>query len=176
MSHPGSSKKKKKKRIRVEEDELSDTGIEMADDCEIQADHELEESSGLLSRKRVVRKKSCMHTACRIMMGIMATAVFTFMLIQLWMNYGDDIKKRVFSPQVVGAGCFDEKGEHGEMFGMQFHKWVNSTLHINMTKPEHDLIQINLESPQPWSYNWDEDCLKIAMDTPDHITVMVWSI
>ena len=58
------------------------------------------------------------------------------MLIQLWANYGDTIKQRVFSPQVVGAGCFDEDGEHGKMFGMQFHKWINSTLHINMTKPE----------------------------------------
>ena len=118
MSHPGSSRKKKHRRKPVEDDDDSDTGIEMAEDCEIQANHDLEESSGLLSRKPVVRKKSCIHNICRICMGIMATAVFTFMLIQLWMNYGDDIKKRVFSPQVVGAGTFMSDGALGKTFGL----------------------------------------------------------
>lgn len=174
MSHPG-------QRSRLAEDEeeieLSGTQIEMADDSEIAPEHRLREDAGLLRNVRV-KKRSCIHNTCRIIMGIVATAVFTFMLIQLWANYGDTIKQRVFSPQVVGAGCFDQDGEHGKMFGMQFHQWVNSTLHINMTKPEHDLVQVNLETPQAWSYEWDKDenCLKIAMDTMDHINVMVWSI
>lgn len=174
MSHPG-------QRSRLAEDEeeieLSGTQIEMADDSEIAPEHRLREDAGLLRNVRV-KKRSCIHNTCRIIMGIVATAVFTFMLIQLWANYGDTIKQRVFSPQVVGAGCFDQDGEHGKMFGMQFHQWVNSTLHINMTKPEHDLVQVSLETPQAWSYEWDKDenCLKIAMDTMDHINVMVWSI
>ena len=172
MSHPG-----QRKRVSDEEEdiELTGTQIEMANDSDITPEHRLREDAGLLRNVRV-KKRSCIHNACRIIMGIVATAVFTFMLIQLWANYGDTIKQRVFSPQVVGAGCFDEEGEHGEMFGMQFHKWVNSTLHINMTKPENDLIQVELQTPQPWTYEWDEDILKIGMDNMDHITVMVWSI
>jgi hypothetical protein len=147
----------------------------MADDSDITPEHRLREDAGLLGRVRV-KKRSCIHNTCRIVMGIVATAVFTFMLIQLWANYGDTIKQRVFSPQVVGAGCFDEEGEHGKMFGMKFHKWVNSTLHINMSKPENNLIQVDLQTPQPWSYEWDDNCLKIAMEDVDHATVMVWSI
>ena len=173
MSHPGS---KKKKRVVDDEDSLSDTGIEMADDCEIQADHDLEESSGLLSRKRVVRKKSCMHTTCRICMGIMATAVFTFMLIQLWANYGDDIKKRVFSPQVIGAGSFDTDGARGDTFGLEYHKYENNTLHLNISKPTQDLIQMDFSSPQNMVYTWDEDCLKIQLEPSNGVSVLVWSI
>lgn len=174
MSHPGSSKKK---RVRVEDDdELSDTGIEMADDCDIQADHDLEESSGLLSRKRVVRKKSCMHTTCRIIMGIMATAVFTFMLIQLWANYGDDIKKRVFSPQVIGAGSFATDGAVGTTFGLDFHKYEHETLHLNISKPDQDLIQLDFVQPQRKAYEWDDGCLKIDLDSSNSVTVLVWSI
>ena len=109
-------------------------------------------------------------------MGIVATAVFTFMLIQLWANYGDTIKQRVFSPQVVGAGKFDEEGSTGKLFGMQFHKWENNTLHINMTKPEDDIVQIELPSSQAWSYEWDDQCLKIALDTIERTSVLVWSI
>lgn len=172
MSHPG-----QRNRIPADEEEIELTGtrIEMADDSEIAPEHRLREDAGLLRDIRVT-KRSCIHNTCRIIMGIVATAVFTFMLIQLWANYGDTIKQRVFSPQVVGAGCFDEEGEHGKLFGMEFHKWVNSTLHLNMTKPEHDLLQVELQTPQTWSYEWDEDCLKIVMETMDHISIMVWSI
>ena len=77
-----------------------ETGIEMADDSEIQADHNLRETKSLIGNTPVVRRRSCLHSTCRVMMGIMATAVFCFMLIQLWSNYGDDIKARVFAPQV----------------------------------------------------------------------------
>ena len=170
MSHPG------QKRVPSDEEEIElSTQIEMAEDYDITPEHRLREDAGLL-RGVKVKKKSCIHSACRIIMGIVATAVFTFMLIQLWANYGDTIKQRVFSPQVIGAGCFDSEGEHGKVFGMGFHKWVNDTLHINMSKPENELIQVDLQTPQPWSYEWSDDCLKIAMDTMDHITVMVWSI
>ena len=98
------------------------------------------------------------------------------MLIQLWSNYGDDIKKRVFSPQIAGAGAFNEKGGHGEMFGMQYHKWVNNTLHVNMTKPKNDLVQVTLNTPQMWSHEWSEDCLQLSLQHVDHVTLMVWSI
>lgn len=176
MSHPGSHKKKKK-RVSIDDDELSDTGIEMADDCEIQPEHDLEESSGLLSRKRVIRKKSCMHNACRICMGIMATAVFTFMLIQLWSNYGDEIKKRVFSPQVIGAGSFTSTGTVGTAFGLNFHKFENETLHLNITKPTQDLVQLQFPNPQPLSYEWDDDCLKVSfIDPSSSVSILVWSI
>lgn len=173
MSHPGSSKKKRV--IDDDDDDLSDTGIEMADDCDIEADHNLEDS-GLLSRTRVLRKKSCMHTACRICMGIMATAVFTFMLVQLWTNYGDDIKKRVFSPQVVGAGSFTTDGALGATFGLDFHKYENDTLHLNISKPTQDLIQLDFSKPRGKAYEWDEECLKIDLDANNSVAVIVWSI
>ena len=172
MSHPG---QRNKVSSDDEDIELTGTQIEMADDSEIAPEHRLREDAGLLRNVRV-KKRSCIHNTCRIIMGIVATAVFTFMLIQLWANYGDTIKQRVFSPQVVGAGHFDEDGEQGKMFGMAFHKWVNQTLHINMTKPENELIQVDFGTPQPWTYEWEKDCLKIAMDTIDRTTVMVWSI
>lgn len=169
MSHPG------QRRIPDDDEEIELTGtrIEMAEDSDIAPEHSMREDAGLLRNVRV-KRRSCIHNTCRIVMGIVATAVFTFMLIQLWSNYGDTIKQRVFSPQVVGAGCFDEEGEHGKLFGMQFHKWINNTLHINMTKPENDLIQV--EASGDWSYEWDEDCLQIVLDAVDHVTVMVWSI
>lgn len=171
MSHPG-----QRKRLGSDEEDIElTTRIEMADDSDITPDHRLREDAGLL-RNIKVKKRSCIHNTCRIIMGIVATAVFTFMLIQLWANYGDTIKQRVFSPQIVGAGSFNEEGGQGEMFGMKFHKWVNSTLHINMTQPEHDLIQVALQTPQAWSYEWDNDCLKLALDAVDQATVMVWSI
>lgn len=175
MSHPGSNKKK---RVRVDEDdeELMDTGIEMANDSDIRADHDLEETSGLISRKRVVRKKSCIHNSCRICMGIMATAVFTFMLIQLWANYGDDIKKRVFSPQIVGAGSYGSSGAQGTAFGFGFHKYVNNTLHLNLSKPSQELVQLDYRTPQVSSYTWDDGCLQIELDTLNHVTVLAWSI
>lgn len=168
MSHPG-------QRVRDDEEEIELTGtqIEMADDSEIAPEHRLREDAGLLRNVRT-KKRSCIHNTCRIVMGIVATAVFTFMLIQLWANYGDTIKQRVFSPQVVGAGSFDGEGKSGKLFGMEFHKWTNSTLHINMSKPENDLIQ--LETPQPWSHEWDDNCLKITLDAVDQVSVMVWSI
>ena len=175
MSHPGS---KKKRRVSMDDDEeeLMDTGIEMANDSDIDADHDLEESSGLISKKPVVRKKSCIHNTCRICMGIMATAVFTFMLIQLWANYGDDIKKRVFSPQIVGAGSYGTEGSVGKTFGFDFHKYVNKTLHLNLSKPEQELVQLDYRIPQTSSYTWDDGCLKIGLETSNDVRVLAWSI
>ena len=162
---------------KIDDDDLDeDTGIEMAEDSEIKADHEMKETGSLLGRVVGRKKKSCIHSTCRIMMGIVATAVFCFMLIQLWSNYGDDIKKRVFSPQIAGAGKFDLKGEDGDVFGMDFHKWENTTLHINMSKPKHDLVQLGLMTPQEWSYEWVDACLRITLQHADKVTLMVWSI
>ena len=173
MSHPG-------QRTRVasdeEEIELTGTQIGIADDDEIQANHKLQERDTLIGNTRIVKKKSCIHSACRIILGIVATAVFTFMLIQLWANYGDTIKARVFAPQVIGAGAFDENGEQGEMFTVDFIKWENTTLHLNLSKPKHELLQVGLQSPQTWRYEWDNDLLKIDFQSKDTVTVIAWSI
>lgn len=109
-------------------------------------------------------------------MGIMATAVFTFMLIQLWANYGDDIKKRVFSPQIAGAGSYSPSGPSGNVFGFDFHKYDNNTLHLNITKPSQELVQLNYQVPQIGSYTWDDDCLQIQLEPLNHVSVFVWSI
>lgn len=162
---------------KIDDDDLDEeTGIEMADDSEIKADHNMKETGSLLGRVVGRKKKSCIHSTCRIMMGIVATAVFCFMLIQLWSNYGDDIKKRVFSPQISGAGTFGEKGANGDLFGMKFHKWDNTTLHINMSKPKNDLVQINILTPQAIMYEWVDECLRITLERVDQVTLMVWSI
>lgn len=173
MSHPG-------QRTRVasdeEEIELAGTQIGIAEDDEIRADHNLRERDTLIGNSRVVKKKSCIHSACRIVLGIVATAVFTFMLIQLWANYGDTIKARVFSPQVVGAGSFDSDGKQGKMFGVDFIKWENTTLHLNLSKPGQEMIQVGFQRPQSWYYSWEDDLLKIDMDSKDLVSVIVWSI
>jgi len=171
MSHPGA-------RVHSDEEEIELTGtqIGIADESEIKANHELRERDTLISGVRVLKKKSCLHSACRILLGIVATAVFTFMLIQLWANYGDTIKARVFSPQVIGAGAFDEDGEASKLFSVDFIKWDNSTLHLNLTKPEHELLQVDFKTPQTWNYEWDKDLLKINLDTRDDVTVIAWSI
>lgn len=173
MSHPGA---KKKRRVSADEEDVDlSTGIEMANDSDIHADHDLEKST-LLNRGLVIRKKSCVHNICRISMGIMATAVFTFMLIQLWANYGDDIKKRVFSPQIAGAGAYGSSGSLGTTFGLGFHKYANNTLHLNLSKPTHELVQLSYRTPQVKSYIWDDSCLKISLDPSNHVTVVAWSI
>ncbi|MBM29203.1 MAG: hypothetical protein CME58_12615 [Halieaceae bacterium] len=164
------------KAHKIDEYADEETGIEMAEDSDIQADHKLRETKSLIGNTPVVRRRSCLHSTCRVMMGIMATAVFCFMLIQLWSNYGDDIKARVFSPQIAGAGKFNVEGAEGKMFGMQFHKWVNSTLHVNMSKPEQELVQIDMNSYQDYTYKWEPHCLKITLEYPDALRLMVWSI
>ena len=173
MSHPG-------QRSRVpsdeEEIELAGTAIGIADERDIQVDHNLRERDTLIGNHRIRKKKSCIHSACRILLGIVATAVFTFMLIQLWANYGDTIKARVFAPQVVGAGLFDAEGEHGELFGLGFIKWENTTLHLNLSKPKHEMLQVGFQSPQSWSYNWEDDLLKIDIDSLDIVSIVAWSI
>ena len=172
MSHPG-------QRVRVESDEeieLSGTQIGIADDADIRANHKLQERDTLIGNSRIRKKKSCIHSACRIILGIVATAVFTFMLIQLWSNYGDTIKARVFAPQVIAAGAFDADGKQGEMFGVDFIKWENTTLHLNTSKPKHEMLQVGFQTPQSWSYDWENDLLKISMDSTDMVTVLAWSI
>lgn len=161
--HPGA---------KDEDVDLEDTGIEMADDSEIKPIHERE---SLMGRGRVHRR-SCIHSACRICMGIVATGIFVFMLIQLWQNYGDQIKTRVLSPVVVGAGKFDENGASGKSFLMGFHKWENSTLHVNASKPENSLLQVTLDDPQPWSHSWVEDCITIQLSSKTGVSIVLWSV
>ena len=173
MSHPG-------QRTRVASDEedieLVGTQIGTVQDDEIKANHNLREQDTLIGNTRIRKKKSCVHSACRIVLGIVATAVFTFMLIQLWANYGDTIKARVFAPQIVGAGAFGLDGEQGDVFGVNFLKWNNTTLHLNISKPKNELLQVTLQTPQSWEYIWEDDLLKIDFDTQDIVTIMAWSI
>ena len=173
MSHPG-------QRTRVasdeEEIELAGTKIGMADDEDIKINHKHQERATLIGNTRIRKKKSCIHSACRIVLGIVATAVFTFMLIQLWANYGDTIKARVFAPQVVGAGSFDVEGNQGEIFAVDFIEWKNTTLHLNLSKPKNELLQVGFQTPQIWSYVWEDDLLKIDLESIDHVTIIAWSI
>lgn len=154
--------------------ELTSTGIEMEDDDRnIKRVHERE---SLMGRVKRVPERSCLYSSCRICLGISATAVFCFMLIQLWTNYGDMIKQRVYSPAISATGCFDDEGSCGESFLMDFHKWDNHTIHLNTSKPKNDLVQVNFKTPQEWDYKWGEKCLQISVEEPAEFTVMVWSV
>ena len=171
MSHPGT------RRLPDDEEdiELAGTQLGIADDDEIKEEHDFEDQ-GFISGKRNVKKKSCLHSTCRILLGIVATGVFTFMLIQLWSNYGDTIKRRVFAPSVAFAGTFTDEGAKGDIFNVQFLKWENNSLHLNTSKPSNELLQVTVRTPQSWDYEWKDDLLKIHLDDPDEVSVMAWSI
>ena len=134
MSHPG-----QRKRVADEDEdiELTGTQIEMADDSEIAPEHRLREDVGLLRNIRI--RKEVAFTAHVELSWALLPQLYSHSCSS---NYGPTMEtqsSKSVQPQVVGAGCFDEDGEHGKMFGMQFHQWVNNTLHINMTKPDHAL-------------------------------------
>lgn len=171
MSHPGT------RRVADDEEdiELAGTRLEMAEDDEIKEDHDFEDQ-GFISGKRNVKKKSCLHSVCRILLGIVATGVFTFMLIQLWSNYGDTIKNRVFAPSISFAGAFNDGGARGDTFNVEFLKWENSSLHLNTSKPRNELLQLTFQSPQTWEYEWKDDLLKIHLDELKDVSIMAWSI
>lgn len=171
MSHPGA------RRVPDDEEdiELSGTQLGIADDDEIKEDHDFEDQ-GFISGKRNIKKKSCVHSTCRILLGIVATGVFTFMLIQLWSNYGDTIKRRVFAPSISFAGSFDDEGASGDIFNVHFLKWENSSLHLNTSKPSNELLQVTFKTPQVWDYEWKDDLLKIHLDAPNEVSIMAWSI
>ena len=171
MSHPGT------RRVPDDEEdiELAGTQLGMADDDEIKEDHDFEDQ-GFISGKRNVKKKSCLHSTCRVVLGIVATGVFTFMLIQLWSNYGDTIKRRVFAPSISFAGTFNDEGARGDIFNVQFLKWENSSPHLNTSKPTNELLQVTFQSPQSWEYEWKDDLLKIHLDEPNEVSIMAWSI
>ena len=171
MSHPGT------RRVPDDEEdiELAGTQLGMADDDEIKEDHDFEDQ-GFISGKRNVKKKSCLHSTCRVVLGILATGVFTFMLIQLWSNYGDTIKRRVFAPSVSFAGTFNDEGARGDVFNVEFLKWENSSLHLNTSKPTNELLQVTFQSPQSWEYEWKDDLLKIHVDEPNEVSIIAWSI
>lgn len=171
MSHPGT------RRLSDDEEEieLAGTRVGIADDDEIKEEHSFEDQ-GFITGKRNRKKRSCLHSTCRILLGIVATGVFTFMLIQLWSNYGDTIKRRVFAPSIAFAGRFNDAGAQGELFNVQYLKWENSSLHLNTTKPTNELLQVTFQSPQTWSYDWEDDLLTLHMERLEHVTVMAWSI
>ncbi len=171
MSHPGT------RRVPDDEEdiELADTQLGIADDYEIKEEHDFEDQ-GFISGKRKIKRKSCLHSTCRILLGIVATGVFTFMLIQLWSNYGDTIKRRVFAPSISFAGVFDDEGARGDIFNVQFLKWENSSLHLNTSKPPNELLQVTFQTFNDWDYEWEDDLLKIHFDKPNDVSIIGWSI
>lgn len=150
-----------------------DTQIEMVEDSEIKPVHE---RASLMGRGDNVQRRSCVHSTCRVLMGVVATGVFVFMLIQLWAQYGDTIKTRVFSPVLVGAGSFDADGDTDTSFMIKYKDWANTTLRLNVSRPEKDLLQVTMRQPQPWSYEWKDGLLHIAMSEPTETTVFLWSV
>lgn len=169
MSHPGTH------RIPDDEEDIELPSTRLGDEDESKDGSDYEDQ-GFITGKRKSTRKSCLHSTCRVILGIVATGVFTFMLIQLWSNYGDTIKKRVFAPSISLAGCFNDEGAHGELFNVDYLKWENSSLYLNSTKPSNELLQVTFQTPQTWSYEWEDDLLKVHLERLDHVTIMAWSI
>lgn len=171
MSHPGT------RRVPDDDEdiELAGTQVGIADDDEIREEHDFEDQ-GFISGKRNIKKRSCIHSTCRVILGIVATGVFTFMLIQLWSNYGDTIKRRVFAPSITFAGAFNEQGAKGDIFNVQFIKWENSSLHLNTSKPSNELLQLSFQTPQSWTYEWKDELLQVHLEELDDVSIVAWSI
>jgi hypothetical protein len=93
------------------------------------------------------------------------------MLVQLWSNYGEYIENRVMSPTIAGAGEFDASGSQTE-FVLKYHKWVNGTLHLNMTKPKSYMVVTHPIYP----VKWVENCIQVYTEVPGKIQVFIYSM
>jgi len=147
------------------------TQIEMAEDDDIEQIHE---KKTLLNKP--VQSKSYLYTCCRACMVITAMIIFVLMLVQLWSNYGEYIQNRVMAPSIAGAGEFNRDGPVGvngvpTQFVMKYHRWVNDTLHINMTKPSSYMILTSPDTP----HTWVEKCLKFTTHSAD-LKVIIYSM
>lgn len=143
------------------------TQIEMADDDDIEQIHE----KRTLLRNQTMPPKSTLYSCCRVCMILSAMVIFVLMLVQLWSNYGEYIENRVMTPTIAGAGEFDASGAHTQ-FVVKYHKWVNSTLHLNMTKPESYMVV----TYPTYKIGWVEKCLQVYADVPQNIKVFIYSM
>jgi hypothetical protein len=141
------------------------TQIEMAEEDEIEQIHE---KKTLL--RKTAPKKSLVYSCCRACMVITAMIIFVLMLVQLWSNYGEYIQNRVMAPSIAGAGEFNRQGATTQ-FVMKYHKWVNDTLHVNMTKPKSYMILTAPDTP----HTWVEKCLKFTTYSMD-LKVIIYSM
>jgi hypothetical protein len=141
------------------------TQIEMAEEEDIEQIHE---RKSLL--RKTVPKKSFVYNCCRACMVITAMIIFVLMLVQLWSNYGEYIQNRVMAPSIAGAGEFGRQGATTQ-FVMKYHKWVNDTLHINMTKPSSYMILTAPDTP----HTWVEQCLQFTTYSTD-LKVIIYSM
>jgi hypothetical protein len=141
------------------------TQIEMAEEEDIEQIHE---KKSLL--RNTAPKKSFVYNCCRACMVITAMIIFVLMLVQLWSNYGEYIQNRVMAPSIAGAGEFDRQGATTQ-FVMKYHKWVNDTLHINMTKPNSYMILTAPDTP----HTWVEQCLQFTTYSAD-LKVIIYSM
>ena len=137
----------------------------MAEEDEIEQIHE---KKTLL--RKTAPKKSLVYSCCRACMVITAMIIFVLMLVQLWSNYGEYIQNRVMAPSIAGAGEFNRQGATTQ-FVMKYHKWVNDTLHVNMTKPKSYMILTAPDTP----HTWVEKCLKFTTYSTD-LKVIIYSM
>lgn len=141
------------------------TQIEMAEEDDIE---EIHEKKTLLHKN--VPKKSFLYNCCRACMVITAMVIFVLMLVQLWSNYGEYIQSRVMAPSIAGAGEFSRDGPVTQ-FVMEYHKWDNNTLHLNMTKPSSYMVLTAPDTP----HTWVESCLQFTTPSTD-LKVIVYSM
>jgi hypothetical protein len=128
------------------------------------------ENQGLLRNTRPPRR-SLLQSCCRACVILTSVIIFVLMLIQLWSNYGEYIENRVMAPSIAGAGEFHAEGA-ATQFVMKFHKWTNTTLHLNMSKPHSFILDVTPDAP----YVWFDHCLRLEVPPTTTVKVFVWSM
>ena len=108
------------------------------------------------------------------MMGIMATAVFCFITFAV-----EQLRRRHQGARVLasdrGCGKFNVEAE-GQDVRHAVPQVGEQQLHVNMSKPENEIVQIDMNSYQDYTYKWEPHCLQITLEYPDALRLMVWSI
>jgi len=128
------------------------------------------EQQGLLRNTRPPRR-SLLQSCCRACVILSSVIIFVLMLIQLWSNYGEYIETRVMAPSIAGAGEFHAEGAVTQ-FVMKFHKWTNTTLHLNMSQPHSFILDVTPDAP----YVWSDHCLRLEVPPTTNVKVFVWSM
>lgn len=147
--------------MEINDDEIIDTRLPMDD----------EEEVPLKGGRSTRQKPSMWKCICKWISITCAVIIFSAILITLWVQYGEYIKKRVFPPSISAMGEICRNGT-GSTYLSGLKEGVNDTdIHINMTVPETPLALLFPVEP----YTFHEDCLAVHTDL-DCIKYIVYSM
>ena len=152
--------------------EVEDTQIEEVDsDDEVV---EIHQRTRLVDKVKVkVQEPSVWKCVCKWVSITSAVIIFVAILITLWVQYGEYIKRRVFPPSITAMGQVCRNGT-GYTYLSQLDQEkmkTNTSIHINMTVPEKPLVFLFPQQP----YEFHESCLNIST-TLDCIKYIIYSM